>query len=422
MKFSTAKVAITPAGPTHLGGYGARKLKSIGTYSDIYSRAILLSDGESGILFISLELTGADRIFISRVKKRIAEISGLGEKDIFIHTVHTHSAPAAYIYRRFPYTSDDDYLDFLEEKIVECTKECLATSQEGQMEIGKGETYIGMNRRQKTDGGIVLAPNPDGPADRDLFVITIKDMEDNVKAVLYSCACHPTVLDHDNLYVTGDFVSPACTEIEKRYEGAMAMFIQGACGDINPATKAGNTKHRQTYFSDIEFTGKVLANDVYNTIRCGMEKVDVSIRVKVEDIILPFGEFKTKEFKERMEKANIPAITDYCTGMIKRIESGYFGKGANFLVGMIEFSPRVRMVTLEGEICQGIGVDIKNLYEDGYTIIAGYSNGVIGYVPTVEILREGGYEATAPYMGYGLPGPFAENAEDVILECVKNLK
>lgn len=425
MRFSIAKESITPDWPTFLGGYSARTLRSTGVRDEIYARALMLDDNKSKVLIISLEIVFVMRDFVSNIKKMIKEQYGLKEENILISSVHTHSGPSTYSPARAPHLRPEqpevNFMAFLEEKVMKCVKGSLAQSWEGQMEIGKGETCIGMNRRQKTSHGIDLAPNPDGPVDRDLFAVTLKDTEGNTKAVVYSCACHPTVLDSDNLYITGDFVSPACREIEKRYPGSVAMFIQGACGDINPATKAGDMKHRQTYFSDIEFTGKVLANDVHNVVRCGMEKVDLSIKASLKDIKLPLGESKVHLLQERMEKDESMSekYRSYVETVLKRIQDGYFNGGVDFQVGIIQLSGKVRMIALEGEICQGIGTNIKKLYGDGYTIISGYSNGVVSYIPTRDIIREGGYEDFISYLGYGLPGSFDESVEDTITQNVR---
>jgi neutral ceramidase len=425
MRFSTAKESITPDWSTLMGGYGARKLRSTGVRDEIYARALMLDDNKNKVLIVSLEIVFVMRDFVSKIKKMIGEQYGLKEENILISSIHTHSGPSTYSYARAPYLHpeppEEKFMMFLEEKIIKCVKDCLSASHEGQMEIGKGETYIAMNRRQKTDYGIELAPNPEGFVDRDLFATVVKDMEGNIKAVMYSCACHPTVLDHDNLFITGDFVSPACREIEKRYPGATAMFMQGACGDNNPATKAGDAEYRQTYFSDIEFTGKVLANDVYNVVRCGMEKVDLSIKASLENIKLPLGESKVHILQDRMskDKSAHERYKSYVETILKRLQDGYFNGGIGFQVGIMELSSKVRVIALEGEICQGIGTNIKNLYGSGFTIISGYSNGVVSYIPTRDIIREGGYEDYAAYMNYGLPGSFDESVEETITQNIR---
>jgi hypothetical protein len=53
--------------------------------------------------------------------------------------------------------------------------------------------------------------------------------------------------------------------------------------------------------------------------------------------------------------------------------------------------------------------------------VAGYSNDVFAYIPSVRILREGGYEGGGAMIGYGQPGPFAEPIEEIIAGKVDEL-
>ncbi len=46
---------------------------------------------------------------------------------------------------------------------------------------------------------------------------------------------------------------------------------------------------------------------------------------------------------------------------------------------------------------------------------------VFGYLPTLQILREGGYEGGDALLYTPFPGPFAESVEDRVLEGVKAL-
>ena len=52
---------------------------------------------------------------------------------------------------------------------------------------------------------------------------------------------------------------------------------------------------------------------------------------------------------------------------------------------------------------------------------AGYSNDVFAYVPSLRVLKEGGYEGGDAMIYYGRPGPFAGNVEDLIIGGVRGL-
>ena len=53
--------------------------------------------------------------------------------------------------------------------------------------------------------------------------------------------------------------------------------------------------------------------------------------------------------------------------------------------------------------------------------VAGYCNDVFGYVPSLRVLREGGYEGGDAMIYYGRPGPFTDQVEDLIVREVRRL-
>ena len=53
--------------------------------------------------------------------------------------------------------------------------------------------------------------------------------------------------------------------------------------------------------------------------------------------------------------------------------------------------------------------------------VAGYSNDVFGYVPSLRVLQEGGYEGGGAMRYTPLPGPFAPSVEDRVAKTVHKL-
>ena len=47
-------------------------------------------------------------------------------------------------------------------------------------------------------------------------------------------------------------------------------------------------------------------------------------------------------------------------------------------------------------------------------IPVGIANGLLQYIPTAKIRRQGGYASSIPFKGWGLPGPFAPELEEEI--------
>ena len=202
------------------------------------------------------------------------------------------------------------------------------------------------------------------------------------------------VLYHDNLYISADFPGAAISQINKKFWRRGHVFA-GAGADINPAVLVADDEYRDTFYSDVIFTGNILANDVYNIMRCGMKKVIPELETCLERVPVFLDEDATLE-KDRVE------ATQEC----------------EVKVSVLKLSQEVRIIGLDGEVCNQVGVHISSLFDDGYTIVVGYANGYIGYIPTPQIMAEGGYEPNTNIFG----GKFASDVEDILLERIRNIK
>ena len=50
-----------------------------------------------------------------------------------------------------------------------------------------------------------------------------------------------------------------------------------------------------------------------------------------------------------------------------------------------------------------------------------YANDVFAYIPSLRVLREGGYEAVDAMIYYGLHGPWEPSVEETIIRAVHDL-
>ena len=71
-------------------------------------------------------------------------------------------------------------------------------------------------------------------------------------------------------------------------------------------------------------------------------------------------------------------------------------------------------MALGGEVVVDYCLWLKQNYGATGILVAGYSNDVMSYIPTLRILHEGGYEPVESMYYYGLPGPYNEEVEDQI--------
>ena len=79
------------------------------------------------------------------------------------------------------------------------------------------------------------------------------------------------------------------------------------------------------------------------------------------------------------------------------------------------------LVALGGEVVVDYALRLVREYPGRRMWVAGYSNDVFGYVPSLRVLREGGYEGGDAMIYYGRPAPFTEAVEGLIVGEVSRL-
>jgi len=89
-----------------------------------------------------------------------------------------------------------------------------------------------------------------------------------------------------------------------------------------------------------------------------------------------------------------------------------------FPVQAVQFGKDLTLVALGGEVVVDYVLRIKREFGSKGIIVAAYSNDVMSYIPSLRVLKEGGYEADQSMIYYGLPGPYDEQVEDRIMTTV----
>jgi hypothetical protein len=93
----------------------------------------------------------------------------------------------------------------------------------------------------------------------------------------------------------------------------------------------------------------------------------------------------------------------------------------SFPVQAIRLGRDMAIVALGGEPVVSYALQTKAAHPKLRLMVAGYSNDVMGYVPTTKMLDEGGYEPIGSAMYYGLPAPFAPEMEPMLLETIRSV-
>jgi len=76
------------------------------------------------------------------------------------------------------------------------------------------------------------------------------------------------------------------------------------------------------------------------------------------------------------------------------------------------------VLALGGEVVVDYALRVKQEYGARGMVVAGYSNDVMAYIPSLRVLKEGGYEAADSMIYYGQPGAWDEQVEESIFAAI----
>jgi hypothetical protein len=221
MRIGAAAIDITPPVGTALDGYGGRTDVSLGVHDPLYARALYLDDGATQIALVVCDLIGIGSFLSARARELISERPGIPAANVMISATHTHAGPAGVRGRGEPVLVEE-----IARKIAGAVRVAHRNAVEGSLKFGATElSSIAQNRR-----------DPDWPIDHTLDVLCADSASGTNIATATRYACHATTLNYDNLEITADYPGEACRTIEQVIgAGAIALFFNGACGNINPA-------------------------------------------------------------------------------------------------------------------------------------------------------------------------------------------
>lgn len=442
LRAGTAAAAITPERPSYMQGYGNRLGKATGTRDPLEARVIALDDGTTPAAIVSVDLLGLDAGSVARIRDAAARAGPIPAGNVIVVCSHTHSGPAIQAAGELPV--DREYLGWLERRLGDAVAEASASMAPVTVGVGEGLAGFNVNRRLRRPDGSVGGANPSGAVDRRVRVLRFDraDAPDapgtlggdvipqgDPVAVLFSFACHPTVLTSENQRYSGDYPGAARRFIESAYApgGTVAAFLPGCFGNARPHLLDRDGGFRSGSDHELTVLGRILGSEVVGVAeRIECEPVD-DVAVASRQVALPYshvpGEAELRAEAEQDEYGWAGALLEIIE-RDGRLPDHETGEVAVLRLG------RHWVVTTPGETLVEIGWSIERglvelgLAEPGRGDLAlalGYANGNSGYLCTAAAMFEGGYEPAGAYRYYLRPGPFAPEIEPTLIETALEL-
>ena len=412
-KAGVARSRITPKESIWMGGYAFRDHPSEGTLTDLWTKVLAIEDknGNHAVL-ITADLVGWPKTFSDRIRDRLLEKYNLTRNQVLLNASHTHSGPVVqgnlpdiYPMDSVQWAKVNRYTRELENRIVKLVGKALQSMKPVRLYSGNGVTRFQVNRRNNHEKTLTAQTGLKGPNDYAVPVLKVVGKRGKLKAVAFGYACHGTVLN--GYEWSGDYMGFAQTELERSHRGATALFFQGAGGDQNPLPRRSVPLARQY--------GDELACAVKRVLSEEMKPLDPTLSTTYSEIELPLEDPPSPEELAVTARDSSGYIQRWGQRLLNKTKNGETLQTAYpYPLEVWKLGSRF-IFALGGEPTIEYAIRLKQLFgQDSFVL--GYSNDVMAYIPSVTILKEGGYEGYTSQMAFGLPSRWKLTIEEQIFQ------
>lgn len=420
---------ITPPPGVWMSGYAGRPTGCTGVHDELHARALVLQDGDRcSVAIVACDLIGFDFEVVDRVRSAIGSELGTEPSSVMLCATHTHGGPTTRTFGAMG-PSDAAYMSVLERKLVGVARQAAEALQPASLAYGRSAAQIGVNRRQATGAGTVLGCNWGGPVSPVVHAIVVRDSRGGAYAVLVSHACHAVTMGGDNLRITADYPGAACTAIKEMTAGAvLPIYLQGCCGDVNPLQRGT--------WEAVAHNGRVVADAAIEAMEAATSASNSTLRVQEAPIELPYlppppadvaerdlalAEASVALARERGHAGavmNAEGLRDHAAYVLRLAQAGRPPDAVRSQVQCITLG-EARVLGLPFEPFVEYALHLEAAHP-GPVIVAGYTNGEHGYLPTAAEYARGGYELETAQRYYGtlMLDPACER---IVLEACKQL-
>lgn len=408
--FGKVELPVTPG--SRLMGYANRDGGADGVDEPLHARAVVVETGSARVALCTVDLCWISDRVVAAARRRIAESAAVPADAIFVSATHTHSGP-----------EDTDQLcwsDGLDAHIAAAVVQACERLEPARIGVGWGMLHgYSVNRRRLED-----------PIDPAVFVIRVDTDNGRPLGIYYSFACHPVIMGPDNRMVSSDWPGYASRTVEKRLgENAVAVFGQGACGDVNPLTPqladrlaAGLLTMSETenhYYGpagSLFDIGDRIGGRIDEVTRMGAAVADEVLRIwrgtSQQDV--------TGVWTRQLMVDGLADGPPWRTPPADHVAWTYMSRRRNeepleiMLVGID--GPGIVLIGQPGEPFVATGVELRRLLRNAGIMnpfVVGYANGYQSYLPPADAFVDGGYE-----VGWAWWSRTSETLQDDIRERV----
>jgi MYXO-CTERM domain-containing protein len=359
-------------------GYSFFLKKAEGVRDTVRVKTLVLEVDGMRMAFISVDAIGAARSIVDAVVAELGN-TGLTRETIMMVGTHTHSSVGALSDKIFWQVGAVDrfnttVLNHVVDNIVDSLEASIASLEPAKLGNGSSEV-LGITKNRRTDNA---------PVNTDLGILKVETMSGDPLAVLFNFAIHGTSMPSD-LMISADNMGYAERYLEAQIPGAVALFANGAEGDVAPESGGlGGVAGAQS-------VGETLGTAVKNLWDATGTDSETTLEIQTVNTDLPDFDI------------NVTACGDEFLALFSQWNQILPGEAAE--TSEIFMAIRVNddaFLGVPGEAITEVGRAIQDPilargFENAY--IMGLANGYMGYVVSPEEYDLGGYEACGTLYG-----------------------
>lgn len=400
-----------------------RRIKGIRRATAV--RAIMLQLGEVQTAVVSADLLSFSGEMTRRVQQRIAAQLGIPVSHIRLCATHSHSMPGFCPLRQWGALSPE-YMATFEEKVCQAVELAKADLAPAALSVGKSRAPGASNNRTmkegqtwKTDEQFTQdSTDDDRWLDSAVRVLHFERGADKRDLLWYHFTAHP-VCFQDEL-AGPDWPGMVEDLIQQRFQLAPS-YLQGHCGDVN----AGDASH---WIGSIENTAEPVAAAIARALDSARSVPVDQLRVATQQFPLPLD---IETFRQWLDEYR--ADPSKCTSG-NWVDAGfaedwYRGSAQRDLsqttlpipLSVMQLG-EVGLVFHPGELYSCYGLTIQRDSPLPETLVVGYTDDSIGYLPDPNAYRDAEYSAVTVPKIIDLPPFLPTSARTMTAGAIAMLK
>ena len=219
-----ARSSLDPYWGVELTGWGYYLQRTwLDVHDSLQATALVIDNGQATIALLSLDLMVISDAFAADVRQRIQAATGIPPEHVLVCCTHTHNAPASGGLLGVGEV-DPFYESWAARQAATATVQAWRTRQPASFSVAQTDVNdLTFNRTREED---VIDPT--------LTLLQVDRNDGSPLAVVVGFQAHPTVSTVLRpRSVSRDAPGEVCDRIERLYPGCTALYVQGACGDVN---------------------------------------------------------------------------------------------------------------------------------------------------------------------------------------------